>query len=337
MRTEPVRFTCYNMLDLFADDSPAARSHYDDIVGVIRSLDPDVLAVQEILAADEVTAGHRLRQLAGDTGLRCDVPGAGRDGTGPAADTRPAVAFGGHGYHVGLMWRDGIEPVPGSLRCRGGAFFWHGLALVTLDVGGPLIRHGSFHATPFGRGLRADQNERLVAAITRPASEPTLVGADWNTESADRVFSGGRWRLYEPGDPYAGVGWFADLIYQCDWDYDELGQRRHWADRRPGDVLWAGGLHDAAALLGAEWQATTGHHPADVYGAHGVRRRIDGVRVTSQLAAAVRAHHVLDGPLASEASDHLPVTVEYLPAAVDRELVSSDLHRFADVPRPRAV
>ena len=187
-----------------------------------------------------------------------------------------ALAFGGHGYHVGLMWRDGIEPVPGSLRCYGGRDFWHGLALVTLDVGGTLIRHGAFHATPFSRGMRADQNERLVAAITRPEGEPpALVGADWNTECADRILVGQTWDLYEPADPYAGVDWFADLIYQCQWDYDEQGRRRHWADRRPGDVLWAGGLHDVAALTGADWHPTTGHHPHDVYGAHGVRRRID--------------------------------------------------------------
>jgi hypothetical protein len=215
------------------------------------------------------------------------------------------------------MWRDGIEPVPGSLRCYGGRDFWHGLAVVTLDVGGTLIRHGTFHATPFSRGMRADQNERLVAAITRPVDEPpTLVGADWNTECADRILVGQRWDLYEPTDPYAGVDWFADLIYQCQWDYDEQGRRRHWADRRPGDVLWAGGLHDVAALTGADWHATTGHHPRDVYGAHGVRRRIDSIRVTEPLAAAMRAHQVLDTAQTRAASDHLPVTVEYLPRAV---------------------
>jgi endonuclease/exonuclease/phosphatase family metal-dependent hydrolase len=308
-----VSFTTYNLLDLFADDSAASREHYEAIVAVIRSLDTDVLAVQEILAPDGPAAVRRLRQLADDAGLRCEV---GR-GASPGADRVAALAAGGHGYHVGLMWRDGIEPVPGSLRCRGGQDFWHGLAVVTLDVGGTLIRHGAFHAAPFGRMLRADQNERLVAAITRPDTEPpALVGADWNTECADRIPVSGTWELYEPADPYAGVDWFADLIYQCEWDYDSRGQRRHWADRRPGDVLWAGGLHDAAALIGADWHPTAGHHPDDVYGAHGVRRRIDGVRVTAHLTDAMRAHRVLDTPQTRQASDHLPVTVEYQPAAV---------------------
>ena len=89
-------------------------------------------------------------------------------------------------------------------------------------MGGTLIRHGTFHATPFSRGVRADQNERLVAAITRPeGGPPVLVGADWNTECADRILVGQEWDLYEPADPYTGVDWFADLIYQCQWDYDE--------------------------------------------------------------------------------------------------------------------
>ena len=314
-RPGTVRFATYNLLNLFAADTAEARRHYETIVAVIRALDTDVLAVQEILAPDAATAAERLRRLADDAGLRCEVP-ASLDSLGPAG-TEAAVAFGGHGYHVGLMWRDGIEPVPGSLRCYGGRDFWHGLALVTLDVGGSRVRHGSFHATPFSRGMRADQNERLVAAVTRPRDEPpALVGADWNTECADRVLAGQTWDLYEPADPYAGVEWFADLIYQCQWDYDERGRRRHWADRRPGDVLWAGGLHDVAAVTGAGWQPTTGHHPADVYGAHGVRRRIDAVRVTGPLVPAVRAHYVHDTGSAQAASDHLPVTVEYLPAAV---------------------
>ena len=301
-----VLFSTYNLLNLFAADTAEARQHYETIAGVIRALDTDVLAVQEILAPDAGTAAQRLRQLADDAGMQCEVPG-----------TDTAVAFGGHGYHVGLMWREGIEPIPGSLRCYGGRDFWHGLAMVTLDVGGPRIRHGSFHATPFSPGLRADQNVRLAAAVTRPAGEPpVLVGADWNTECADRIPAGQAWDLYEPADPYAGAEWFADLIYQCQWDYDKRGRRRHWADRRPGDVLWAGGLHDVAALTGADWHPTTGHHPDDVYGTHGVRRRIDAIRVTGSLADAMCAHQVLDTEQARAASDHLPVTVEYLPSAV---------------------
>jgi len=307
-----VLFSTYNLLNLSAGSGP----HYESIVAVIRSLDCDVLAVQEVLAPDPEAAGDLLRRLAADVGMRCEVPrGNGAGNSGNSA----AVAFGGHAYHVGLMWRDGVEPVPDSLRCFGGNDFWHGLAMVTLDVGGTLVRHASFHAGPFSRLQRADQNERLVAAVTRSqgSASPALIGADWNAECADRVQdSDGTWRYYEPADPYADVPWFADLVYQCEWDYDATGSRRHWADRRAGDVLWSGGLQDAAAVLGARWQATTGHHLDDVYAQHGIQRRIDAVRVTAQLLPAMRGHQVLDSEAARAASDHLPVTVEYLPAAL---------------------
>ena len=86
---------------------------------MISSLDTDVLAVQEVLAPDAETAASRLRTLAADVGMCCDVPYAGGRSAG--------LALGGHGHHVGLMWRDGIEPMPGSLRCLGGRDFWHGL------------------------------------------------------------------------------------------------------------------------------------------------------------------------------------------------------------------
>jgi endonuclease/exonuclease/phosphatase family metal-dependent hydrolase len=307
-----VLFTTYNTLDLFADDTAAGREHYRQVVQVARALDPDVLAVQEIRAEDQKTAQARMTQLAGDIGMDCAVPGSGT-GSG-----RPVLAMGTRGYHAGLMWRPGIEPVPGSLRAYGLGNFWHSLACVSLDVGGQQVRHASHHATPFGRQLRADQNERLTAVLKYSGGQPVLVGADWNTECADRVYdeASGTWVMYEPRDPYSGLSWFDGLVYQCEWDYDERGQRRHWADRRPGDVLWAGGLHDAAAVLRAPWQATVGHHPDDTYGVRGIRRRIDGVRVTGPMLGALRAHHVDGTELARSASDHLPVTVEYLPAAI---------------------
>ena len=314
--TDSVLFTTYNVLDLFQDDSPAGHEHYRLIIESIRGLGTDVLAVQEIRAQDQESARARLRKLADDVGMECVVPGrAGGAGRG-------AVAMGPHGYHAGLLWRDGIEPVPGSFRGYGEGDFWHSLACVTLDAGGALVQYAAHHATPFGRRLRADQNERLVAALTNPAGGlPVMVGADWNTESADRVYDqgSGNWVLYEPRDPFAELDWSDDFVYQCEWDYDSRGHRRHRADRRPGDVLWAGGLHDVAAALRAPWQATAGHHRDDPYGARGISRRIDGVRVTRQLLGALRACGVEDTGLTRRASDHLPVTVEYVPSAIAKD------------------
>ena len=73
---EFVRFTTYNVLNLFAADTAEDRQHYETITGVIRALDADVLAVQEILAPDAATAAERLRRLADDAGMRCEVPGS---------------------------------------------------------------------------------------------------------------------------------------------------------------------------------------------------------------------------------------------------------------------
>jgi hypothetical protein len=122
--------------------------------------------------------------------------------------------------------------------------------------------------------------------------------------------------LYEPADSYAGSEWSDDMIFHCEWDYDERGRRRRRADRGPGEVLWAGGLHDAAAALRAPWQPTFGHEMDDPGAESRVRLRIDGVRVTRSALGALRAHHVEDTELARRASDHLPVTVEYAPTVL---------------------
>ena len=306
-----VLFTTYNVLDLGADDSASGAEHYATVAESIRALGTDVLAVQEICAPGLPAARALLLRLAGDTGLRCLVPG-------PGGEAVPALCPGSRGYHLGLLWRDGIEPVPGSFHSRN-ADFWHALGWVTLDVGGPVVRHAVYHASPFGRKIRADQSEIVVATLARPGHRvPALVGADWNGESADRVQdpATGRWELYEPGDPYAGADWFELLVHQCEWDYDEQGRRRHRVDRAAGEALWAGGLHDAAAVLRAPWQPTAGHHQGDPYAARGIRRRIDGVRVTPEVVPALRAHRVTGTGLTRRASDHLPVTVEYDPSAI---------------------
>jgi hypothetical protein len=305
-----VLFTTYNVLDLGAGDPAGRDGHYRTVAESIRALHTDVLAVQEICAPGLPAARGLLRQLADDTGLRCLVPGPG--------GATPALCPGSRGYHLGLLWRDGIEPVPGTFHSRN-AGYWHALGWITLDLGGPAVRHAVYHAPPFGRKIRVAESELVVASLVHPGGRtPALAGADWNGQGADRIHDEGtgRWELYEPGDPFAAVGWSEPLVHQCEWDYDEQGRRRHRVDRAAGDVLWAGGLHDAAAVLRASWQPTTGHHPGDLYGALGARRRIDAIRVTPEVVPALRAHWVTDTGLTRRASDHLPVTVEYVPAAI---------------------
>src|SRR5207244_2394086 len=91
---ELVRFTTYNLLNLFAADTAEDRQHYQTITGVIRALDADVLAVQEILAPDAATAAERLRRLADDAGMRCEVPGSAGSADPSGASGRSAAGAG---------------------------------------------------------------------------------------------------------------------------------------------------------------------------------------------------------------------------------------------------
>lgn len=315
-RTSPesVLFATYNTLDLFQSGGGAGRQHYQLVTEVIRGLAADVVAVQEIRASTPSQARTRLRRLAGDVGMHCVVPGqrGRRDET--------ALAVGSRGYHCGLMWRPRFEVVPGSFRESGAGRLWHSAGWVALRFGGRLVRHGVFHATPFGRELRARQNEMLASMVSAgpDGGVPLLIGADWNTQSADKVTDPqtGQQQLYEPSDPFAAVPWDEDLIHQCCFTDSPDGIRRHWVDRTAGEVLAAGGLIDAAAALRAPWQATCGYFPGDGYGSRGIRRRIDAIRVTTPVLPALRSHQVYDTPAARLASDHLPVAVEYAPADI---------------------
>jgi endonuclease/exonuclease/phosphatase family metal-dependent hydrolase len=310
-----VLFASYNTLDLFQARLERDREHYRQVVDVISGLRPDVLAVQEIRGTRPQQAAQRLRVLARDTGMACDVPSAGR------GEPRVALAAGSRGYHCGLLWRPGLEVVPGSFRESGPGVLWHSAGWATFRLGGKLVRHASFHATPFGRELRTEQNARLLAMLTTgpDGGLPLLIGADWNGESADLVpdADSGEPGLYEPRDPFAGAVWREDMIHQCQVEagQDPAG-RRHRVDRSAGQVLVDGGLTDAAAALRAPWQATCGHYPGDGYGSQGIVRRIDAIRVTRPVVPALRSHRVTDTELTRRASDHLPVSVDYDPAAI---------------------
>lgn len=287
-----VRFGSYNLFNLFASDDPAERQRYEEIVEVIRLLDTDVLAIQELTGGSPAIAGARLQAVAHATGMECTVEAG-----------RPVIAVGQQGFHTGLLWRPGLHVLPGSFDAFGPTDFWHGLAKVTFDFDGRRVQHASHHATPFSRRMRAEQMDRVVSLLTRPADRPPgLIGADWNTVGADRRPDGS----YYDHDPYLG-DWTPDLIYQAVWSYDEQGRRHHRADRVPGDVLYAGGLRDAAAALGTTWAPTTGHLAGDPY----PQRRIDAIRVTEEVVPALQKYETLHTDLACRASDHLPVVVTY--------------------------
>ncbi|MFD9966157.1 endonuclease/exonuclease/phosphatase family protein [Amycolatopsis sp. NPDC058986] len=322
-----LKFGSYNLLNYTAaatDDLSEDGERQRRVEAVIRELDVDVLAVQEVIVPDHLdvderatTAAARLRTLADRVGMTCILP----DGTA-------AVGLGNHRFCVALLWRSGITPV-GVGRVYSGVNAWHSILTQALDVGAaqPVV-FGSYHATPFGQYRRADEAERVVSTLTRSGS-PGVIGGDWNGISADRILRSrwlgehdgdtDAWVLYDV-DPYVqpGIRWHSDFVYQCTWDYDEDG-RRHWqADRRPGEILAAGGLRDAAAVLNVTpWQPTTGHWRGDAADPY-PQRRIDRVHCTADVVSALRGYEVGDTELARTASDHLPVVVDLDPAAITR-------------------
>ena len=290
-----VRFGSYNLRDFRKHNTTEERARCDRVVEVIRALDADVLAVQEIHGVGRDAAARNLIQLADDTGMRCMSPSG-----------QPVLADGGCGLYVGMLWWPDV-PVA-SVKVYDRPWFRSPLAKVVLDCGGRQHQLASHHATPFGRFSRADEAEEVVAALTRP-SLPGLLGHDANGISADRYSqpNARRGELYDP-DPYADSPWFLDLIYQCGWD-----DGKHWADRTAGSVYSHGDLHDVAPVLDVPWQATAGHWPTCEYGRHGIRRRIDIIRATTAMLPALVGFEVHRTELALSASDHLPVAVSYDP------------------------
>jgi endonuclease/exonuclease/phosphatase family metal-dependent hydrolase len=193
-------FASYNTLDLFKHDNADERVRHGRVIQVIRDLDVDILAVQEVAAPDADRAGQRLRDLASAVGMRCHhAPG------------RVAVGVGPVGLHVGLLWRDGLDVVAGSFRAYPDGRFRHNLATLTVDIDGRQVRHASYHAPPFGRTTRADEAEWVASVLTRPPGRPPgLVAAGWNTPGDDRNADGSH---YDP-DPYTDQPWHPDLIHQ---------------------------------------------------------------------------------------------------------------------------
>ncbi|SDT74511.1 endonuclease/exonuclease/phosphatase family protein [Actinoplanes derwentensis] len=274
-----------NTLDLYGSDAQADQDRYGAVEDLIRSYDADVIAVQEVIAdgasvvEKRVGAEAGLRRLAAAVGRDCEVDG------------RAAVAAGGIIHHPGLLWRAGIEPVPGSLHTlqRDGAGMWHGAVSVILDLGGLRVRVGSCQLSPFSPTWRRRDAEQLLRLFNSDAV-PGLLGGDFNVIGGDCV--------YDP-DPYENMPWHPDHAYQL---------TDHGApDRSAAHLLEAnhlGRMRDCARLTGTWWAATTGHHPADQH----PPRRLDRWYATWDFPAdAIAGLAVADVEQVGTTTDHLPV------------------------------
>ncbi|MBO3736686.1 endonuclease/exonuclease/phosphatase family protein [Actinoplanes flavus] len=276
-----------NTYNLYAADADEPR--YRQLEALIRDLDADIVAVQEITAAGADQEQKRpgavrgLRRLATAVDHICDIDG------------EPAVAVGGLIRHTGLLWRDGITPVPGSLHTltREGGGMWHSAVSVVFDFAGRPLRVGSVQLSPFDLTWSTMDCAQLLRVFNSGAT-PGLLGGDFNCIGSDRA--------YDP-DPYQGLSWHPDHAYQL----TATGE----VDRRPAHRLEAshlGRMSDCARLTGADWAATTGHHPADNHPA----RRIDRWYATHHFPTeAVTGYTVVDPDAVGDTTDHLPVVVTF--------------------------
>lgn len=315
--TTTVKVMTWNILE--CGMRPEMSQRVRDAAEVIAAAAPDVCMLQEIGNLDAL---HTLADIAGLDYQALDVAGT----------STPAYEPGSVGFGVALMWRPTvITPVPGTLRLIGGPPFFHGIAAVLARIGdpidGPILQFAASHLTPW-RLPRAIEAEQIAATMTIPSIRwplayaqqawPAVLGTDSNELTADPVpFRDGALRYHSP-DIYEHAEWFPSLQYQCEVRTDlDSGRRIYHADRSAGEQFYNLGLYEAAAVLGIDPLATTGHWADDSYGQQGMQRPIDHLRVTGgegiDLRHSIRAAYVIDGdrvPGIEKVSDHLPAMME---------------------------
>jgi hypothetical protein len=240
------------------------------------------------------------------------------DGT----DARPAFDRGGRGFGVGVLWNpaidvipnEGIVAIPGAMRTYTTDVFFHGVASTVLDVGGHPMHFASGHATPWGAPQIEGEAKRWVSVMTRPHRGlpgdlgkrviPGVLGTDSNGITGDKIKRADGWR-YHMADPFEGHEWISDMVYQVPLPYvvdENTGKPVPICDRAQGDILWAGGLNDTAAVLDLPFEPTTGYHEVDPF----MDREIDHQRVNAELLdlATVVSVEVLKSDRAEYTSDH---------------------------------
>jgi endonuclease/exonuclease/phosphatase family metal-dependent hydrolase len=292
-----IRIVTWNLRDFYG----GPRDTRVGAIGeVLKEIDPDVVCVQEIRGSGPDRSLARLGDAAG-LDWRA-TPGwiSEDDAEAPTA----AVGIGAADFHVGLLWRPGIIPVPGSFRQIGRAQggLWHAAASIALPAGGPTpLTVVSCHLDPFRPETRFAEAARIASLAV---GKRAVVGGDFNGPSADRRSDA---TFYDP-DPIEQYGWHDAATYQVAWDDDPGAAPR--VDRRAAERLRRAGLVDAAAVLDAPWQPSCGHWPDDPHGL----RRIDRILATATVRPALRSHEVVDTETTRALSDHLPVVVGLEPA-----------------------
>ncbi len=308
-----------NALDLYGSDDAGEQRRYQALEELIRSHDPDILAVQEISSdgrAEATAAGRRdpttqdktpgaiagLRRLAEATNLRCTVEG------------HPAVAVGGVTHHTALLWRDAITPVPDTLHMlnRDNAGMWHCAIACIFDLGGPVLRVGSTQLSPFDQSWARRDTNQLIAMLNRDDAIPGFLAGGFNGLGAQKIAVDFGYEAFYDENPYGGKfspPWHPDHAFQ----FDDRGHVDRQAAIRLEHHL-IGRMADCAFLTGAPWAPTTGFHAQD---RHPLRRtdrwyatyHVPNDAVANYSVMPVDSLRVPIGEQTVELTAHCPITV----------------------------
>lgn len=288
-----ITFVTFNLLDYDGTDQAQAE-RYDQLTTLLIGLKPDILAVQELISSGpDGNTGDRSKRAAAEAAL-CALADA--VGMNCIANTGPAVSISNTRHHTGLLWAPGIEVVPGTFMPYDSDVFGmsHGMATAVFDVGGPKLRAGSAHLSPFDPGLSGGWKDagQVHRAFHREDGIPGLVGGDWQGIGSNHQ--------YDP-HPYEDFEWNPAIAYH----FDLFGQPdRHAAIR----IERYFHFQDCAIVAGAPRHTTTGHHATD----RQPPRRIDRIYGTYDLPAqAITGFRAVEPEEVGQCSDHCPVLVEF--------------------------
>ncbi|MQS17379.1 endonuclease/exonuclease/phosphatase family protein [Streptomyces kaniharaensis] len=298
-------------------------SSWNARVTAIGEIAPDILALQEVVVDERTTvrgawedeAAALIQDLAEQCGLTAVV------GVSDGHPHGTAMAANWHRpWWTALMWNpDTVQLVQDSYRPFGAPDYWHGCTTARFDVGArePILVM-SYHGDPFRPDFRYNEALRLKGSIrTTGGVQPAFCVGDFNSISAAEVDDGQGGRRYYDAEPYTDMR-HDDLEFQV--QAGTIGTTQ-LADRRQTELLLRRGyMVDAAAHLGAPWDPTVGHWEdgrgdPDPWGA----RRIDLVLASRPVAPALTAYRAHRSAAAEEASDHLPVYVDFDPSRISEE------------------
>ncbi|MDT0321862.1 endonuclease/exonuclease/phosphatase family protein [Streptomyces millisiae] len=296
--------------------SPTARGSagWQARITAIREINPDILAVQEVVVDERALPRERWNSAAAEV-IHDLAEQCGLTATARASSGRPHVAMAANGHrpwYTALMWRPStVSLLPDSFAPYGAPDFWHGLTTASFDVGGPEpLIVASYHGDPFRPNFRADEALRIKGIFRRTGGvKPGFLVGDFNAPSAaviDGEYYDDEWYRDQHHD---------DLEFQV--QAGTIGGAQ-LADRRQAQALLRGGnMVDAAAHLEAAWRPTVGHWAdgrgdPDPWGP----RRIDLILATRPVAPALVSYATHRSAAALDASDHLPVIADFDPTAM---------------------